>query len=101
MTKEAIAEGKRKDESVVDEKRMRTAPRTRVRMDFNPKPYILFNQEHVDNYLMRHSDRLPSTIAVEFCSSKMDVKVEPPAEGVHFHPLILALGVSLPLIPFV
>jgi len=74
---------------------------TRVGMDFDPKPFILSIQEDVDGYLMRHRGRLLSAIAVEFCSAKVDMKVEPPAGGMYFHPLILALEVSLPLTRFV
>ena len=79
-------------EVVADEKRKRIAPRTTVWMDFDPKPSILSNQKDVDNYLTRHHGRLPSTIAVELCPAKTDMKVEPPAGGLYFHPMILALG---------
>ena len=37
MMKGTVAKGKRKDKSIVDEKRIKTAPRTRVGMDFDPK----------------------------------------------------------------
>ena len=92
MTKGTIAEGKRKDKSVVNEKRARTALRTRVRMDFDPKPSILTSEVEVSKYLLRYHGRLPSLIKVEFYPSGTDVKQALPSGGVYFHPQILALG---------
>ena len=97
MRKGAVAEGKRKDKSFINENRMRTSPRTRVAMDFDPKLSIW----DVDSNLIRHQGRLSMMIAVEFYSVETDVKMEPPARGMHFYPLIFALGISLPLTPFV
>ena len=89
----------REKEVVADEKRKRTAPRTRVGIDFDPKPSSLSSQEDVSDYLMKHRGPLPSTIAMELYSAKMNMKVEPPARDVYFHPLILAFGFSLSLTP--
>jgi len=70
-------------------------------MNFDLKPFILSGHKDIDGYLVRHQGRPLSTIVMEFCSAKTDMKVEPPAGGVYFHPMMLAMGVSLPLIPFV
>jgi len=88
-------------EVVTDEKRKRTAPRTRVGMEFDPKPSLFSSQDNVDDYLIRHHGYLLLMIAVEFYSVKTDEKVEPSVRGVYFHPLVLELGFSLPLIPFI
>jgi len=73
-------------EVIADEKRKRSAPQTRVKMDFDPKPSIGFgsSQEEVNEYLVRHRGLL-SMIAEEFCSAKTNVKVEPPAGSAYFH----------------
>ena len=38
---------------------------------------------------------------MEWCSPEIDITVSPPASGVYVHPQILALGVKLPMTPFV
>ena len=63
MTKRTAAEERRKDKSVVDEKKgKRSTPEIRVGMDFDPKPSILSRQKEVNDYLMRYCSRLPSMI---------------------------------------
>ena len=48
MTKGTIDEERRKDNDLVNEKKgKRSAPRTRVRMGFDPKPSILSGQKEV------------------------------------------------------
>ena len=68
MTKGAIAKEKRKNKSVADEKRTRTASQTRVGMNFDPKSSILTSQDEVSNYLMRYRGCLLSLIKAEFVS---------------------------------
>ena len=70
-------------------------------MDFNPKSHILHGQKEVDKYLAMYDIPLPSKIEVKWCSPQTDVTVSCPPDGVYFHPEILALGVKLPMTPFV
>ena len=51
----------------VDEKRKRYPLRTRIVMDFDPKPSLLHNQEEVDRYLEKHHRSLLLGIKVKWC----------------------------------
>jgi len=75
----------REKEVVTDEKRKRSALRTRVWIDFDPKSPILTNQDDILNYVKKHRGRLPSLIKIEFCPATI-VKEHPPAGCVYFHP---------------
>ena len=102
MTKGTVAKERRKDKSVADEKKgKRYAHRTRVGIDFDPKPSILSSQKEVCDYLVRYRHSLSSKITVEFCPATTDVKGHLPLRGCIFTPKILALGVSLPLTRFI
>ena len=52
---------------VVDEKRKRTAFRTREVMNFDPTPTILHSQEDVIEYLKKYNGLLPLGIKVKWC----------------------------------
>jgi len=84
MTKGIVAEERRKGNSVADEKGKISNFRTRVRMDFDPKPTILSSQKGL-RLLDELSGCLPLMITVEFCPATMDVKVPPPIGGMYFH----------------
>ena len=70
-------------------------------MNFDLKLRVLRGQKEVDEYLATYDVLLPSKIEVEWCSLDIDVTVSPSVSSVYFDPQILALGVKLPMTPFV
>jgi len=68
-----------------DEKRRRSAQRTRISMGFDLKLSILHSQEDVDEYLERHHGPFLFGIKVERCHPGTTYKITPP-NGVYFHP---------------
>ena len=64
---------------------------------FDPKLMPLPNLRDVFEYLAKNGVQVPPEIMVELCPLKTNVTVVPPNGVVFIHPLILALGMKLPL----
>ena len=64
--------------AAADEKRKRSAFRTRATMNFDPALTILHSQEEAIEYLKRHYDAVHPGIKVEWCRLGKDFKVPPP-----------------------
>ena len=71
-------------------------------MDLDPKTSKLRDQEAVNKYLASFGFRWSPRIKFEFCPNRFDVTSTPPdKEGMYMHPLVLALGLRLPMTKFV
>ena len=71
-------------------------------MDFDPKTYKIRDQEAVNKYLASYGFRWSPGIKIEFCPNDVDVSsARPGKEGVYMHPLVLALGLRLPMMKFI
>jgi len=71
-------------------------------MDFNLKTSKLRDQKTMDKYLASYGFRWGPGIKNEFCPNDVDVSLAPPGrEGVYMHPLVLALGLRLPMTKFI
>ena len=94
--------GSDKGKSLAEEKGKRASRRSRIGIDFDPKTSKLCNQEAVDKYLASYDFRWSPRIKVEFCPNNVDAtSALPDKEGVYIHPLVLALGLRLPMMKFV
>jgi len=90
------------EKSITEEKGKRTSHRIRIGVDFDPKTSKLRDQEAVDKYLADNGFCLSPGIKIEFCPNDVDVSSAPPGkEGVYMHPLVLALGMRLPMMKFI
>ena len=91
-----------KGKFLMEEKGKRTSRRTRIKMDFDLKTSKLRDKETVDKYLARYDFHWGPGIKIEFCPNDVDVSSAPPGkEGVYMHPLVLALGLRLPMTKFI
>ena len=71
-------------------------------MDFDPKTSELRNQEAMDKYRAGYGFCWSPRIKIEFGPDDVDVSSVPPdKEGVYMHPLVVALGLRLPMTKFV
>ena len=86
----------------MEEKKKRTSRHTGIGMDFDPKTSKLHNQEAVDKYLASYGFCWSPGIKIEFYPNDVYVSLAPPSkEGVYMHPLVLALGLRLPMTKFI
>jgi len=84
-----------------EEKGKRSQFRTRVGMDFDPKTTKLYNQEGVDEYLVKNGVHLSLGFEVEFYPQGTDFTLPLPNSDVCMHPQVLALGLKLLLTRFI
>ena len=86
---------------MTEEKEKRSQFRTRVGMNFDPRTTKLHSQKDVREYLAKYGVCLSPEIEMEFFSEGTDFTLPSPNDDVYMHPQIMALGLKLPLTPFV
>jgi hypothetical protein len=70
-------------------------------VDFDPRPSSLCNDTELVLYLNRFQHRRGPGIGIHICKGDVDYSQAAPEGGVYFSPMVLAMGVHLPLSPFI
>jgi hypothetical protein len=70
-------------------------------IDFYPRPWALRNDVELGMYLNKYRHRRGPGIGIHICQGDVNFSQAAPDGGVYFSPMVLAMGVHLPLSPFV
>jgi len=72
-----------------------------VGIDFDPRPVALRNDAELVSYLNKYQHRRGAGIGIHLCHGEVTYSDAAPEGGVYFTPMVLAMGVHLPLSSFV
>ena len=72
-----------------------------VGIDFDPRPVALRNDTELVLYLNKHHHRRGAGIGIHLCKGDMTYGEAVSEGGVYFTTMVLAMGVHLPLSPFI